>query len=100
MEEQTLKDKLKKRHLVYLYGTASGSGIQPHRIWAIEIDPLYPWAGGFTTRKENASAFTVALARVINKRLKEHGMTPWHQEVAPKEHEGPIYFLDHEITKR
>lgn len=95
----TLKDRLIKKRLVYLRMTQSGTGIAPHPIWAVEIDAYYPWAGGFTHQREDATAFTPKLARMINSRLKKAGMSPMKEEPAPEDHKGAIWYSAHEIAK-
>jgi len=95
----TLVCRLKKKRLVYLHTTGGGSNISTRSIWAVEIDVNYPWAGSFTDRRDDASAFTPSLARVINGRLKKAKMTPFEMKQAPKDHDGTIWYLHHEITR-
>jgi len=95
----TIKDRLKKKKLVYLRTTRSGTGIKSHPIWAVEIDANYPWAGGFSHRREDATAFTPKLARLINSRLKKAGMSTMEADPAPKDHDGAIWYSAHEISK-
>jgi len=89
----TIKDRLKKKKLVYLRMT------RPYPIWAVEIDAKYPWAGGFTHRREDATAFTPRLARLINSRLKKAGMSTMEEDPAPKDHDGAIWYSAHDISK-
>ena len=95
MTKEEVREKLKKKSIVYL---TDGTG--PNQLWAVTIDEMYPWAGNFTSRKGDAAAFTVDLARLINKRLRESGMkAPYRIQKAPKSHEGPIYYLEKETPK-
>lgn len=97
-KDQRLKERLKRKKLVYLYAEASGPGIGTYRHWAIEIDPTYPWAGGFTDLREDATAFTPAAAKKINRPQKAWSYFGYSQEAAPKDHDGRIVYLPEEIS--
>jgi len=99
-KERLLRETLKSKGLVYLHSTMSGPGMsKPCRMWAIDIDPTYPWAGGWTYRREDASAFTVAAAKAINDQYGKSGISKggYDQEPAADDHSGTIYYLPHEI---
>ena len=84
-----------RKRLVYLRALMAGTNIVTMPIWAIEIDTTFPWAGAWTYRQEDASAFTYSLAMAINNRLKKYKMPPLAMVTAPKEYDGTIWFLKH-----
>ncbi len=95
-----LKERLKRKRLVYLSLGVGDPGSEITRHWAIEIDSRYPYSGGFTDKREDASAFTLKLATAINKSMRELGYQEYTIEEAPKDHDGSIFCLKRESEKR
>lgn len=90
------REKLLKKELVYLRSTISGPGMSaPAAMWAVDIDANYPWAGGWTYDRKDASAFTVAVAKQINDYLEKSKFAGYRYETEPAaaDHEGAIYFI-------
>jgi hypothetical protein len=94
---------LLKRDLVYLGARVSGLGIKPYETYAIEINAAYPWAGSFTDKKEDATAFTKRYVRALGRSIKAWKKAGWPASVytltpiAPGTHKGPIVYLPKEI---